>query len=279
MSDQEQQPEDDDILDLTDEAPDDDVEQQDDSGQEGDDQQAPDDFRIELDGEVEEDEPDIVKHLRNEVRERDRRLKAYEAVKPDKIEVGPKPTLEGCDYDEEKFEAEITAWHDRSRAAKDQEGEAERQQQAEQQSYQKQLQNFETKLAVIPLAPEKKEAAVKTVVAALPVPLQTALVRYANNPAMVAIALGQNPAKLAKIAEQDDPFLFMRAIWEMESKIVVNRKKPPAPESGSIERSSAPMSGNANKTLKKLEDEARKTGDRTKLIDYRRTLKAKDKAA
>lgn len=278
MTDHEQQPEDD-VLDLTDEAPEDDT-PQDAEADDGVQQQAPDDdFRIELDGEVEEEEPQLIKELRGQLRETQRRLQSYETVKPAKIEVGERPTLEGCDYDEDKFATELTAWHDRKRRADDQEGEMARAQEAEQATYRKHLSNFETKLAVIPLAPEKKEAAIKSVVAALPVPLQTALVRYANNPAMVAIALGQNPAKLAKIAEQDDPFLFMKAVWEMEGKIVVNRKKPPAPEAGTIVRSAAPMSGNANKTLKKLEDEARKTGDRTKLIDYKRTLNQKATAA
>jgi len=276
MTDQEDMTENDDILDLTQEAPDDEPESSDEGGEgnsEG------DDFRIELDGEAEEEEPDLVRTLRENLRDTQRKLKGYESVKPAPIEVGPKPTLEGCDYDEERFESEITGWHDRKRKAADQEGEQTRQQEAEQASYRKQLSNFETKLAVIQLAPEKKEAAVKTVVAALSVPLQTALVRYASNPAMVAIALGQNPAKLAKIAENDDPFLFMRAIWELENKIVVNRKKPPAPEAGSIVRSSASMTDTSGKTLKKLEDEARKTGDRTKLIDFKRKQNRKDKAA
>ena len=53
-----------------------------------------------------EGENGLVKHLREQIRERDKRLAELSKAQPQKIEVGEKPTLAGCDYDEERFDRE-----------------------------------------------------------------------------------------------------------------------------------------------------------------------------
>src|ERR1044072_581125 len=70
-------------------------------------------------GEEQEGDTDLVRHLRAELRRTQARAKELEvaqAPKP-KIVIGEKPTLEGCEWDEEKFETELTAWHERKRQA------------------------------------------------------------------------------------------------------------------------------------------------------------------
>lgn len=259
----------------------------------------PEEYTLEIEGEDADDDdvaieslPEDQRSLPKKLRERllteqrekaelQKRVTAYETAgtAPVKIEVGEKPTLEGCDWDPEKFEADLTAWQDRKRKAEDQDGEAQRAAQAQQAEYQKDLNNYVAKKAALPIAQEKKDAAEKLLIDTLPQILQSALIKYTDDPAKVAVALANAPNKLAALAREKDPIRFIIAVREMEGKIMVNRKKPPAPESSTIVRGSAPMSGNSGKTLEKLETEARKTGDRTKLIAYKTSLKAKDKAA
>jgi hypothetical protein len=66
----------------------------------------------------EEGESSTIKRLRERNREQTKQLREREAHRragssTAEIEIGPKPTLESCDYDEERYESELDAWKDR----------------------------------------------------------------------------------------------------------------------------------------------------------------------
>lgn len=241
------------------------------------DAEAGEEYSIEIDGEEAEEEPALVKTLRQEIRDRDRELAEHRKASQPKIEVGEKPTLESCDYDEDKFEEQLDDWKERKRAFDNQEQEAGKQAEVRNQEFQRRATNYRAKLEALPLPAEQKQAAEKFVIDALPELLQSAIVSYADDPAKVVIALAKHPQKLEQLRQEQDPILFIKGIWNLERNLkVVTKKKPPAADADNIVRGSAPLSHTADKELEKLEKEAERTRDRTKVQQY---LREKRKAA
>jgi hypothetical protein len=231
-----------------------------------------DEYSIELEGEEEQDETPLVKKLRDEIRERDKRLAAYQKPEAAKIEVGPKPTLESCDYDDERFEAALDAWKDLKSKADSAEAEAARAQQTREQEDQRRVIDYRAKAAALPV--KDFDAAEATVVGVLPQYHQAALLAYTNDPAKLVYALAKHPLMLDKIANEPDPIKALKMAWDMERNLkVTTRKKPPAPEAETIQHGSAKPSAGSDKELDRLEKEADRTGDRSKLIAYRSSMK------
>lgn len=247
---------------LTDEAP----EQQ--EAPEGDEE-----LNIELDGEPEE-EPPLVKKLRAEIRDRDRRLSERASPPEQEIVVGDYPTLEACEYDEDKHREAVLAWNDRSRAAdaqKTRRDQAERTQADEGRDLEV---KYRASAAKLPVAPERFQEADTAVRAALSTPIQAALAKYTADPAKVVLALHKYPARLAAITDEPDPILQLFMIRDIEKELKVTTRKPaPAPESETIQRGTASLSATADKQLAALEREASRTGDRSALIAYKASKK------
>jgi hypothetical protein len=224
--------------------------------------------------------PAWVKDLRKAQRElqrENRELKAERdrerAAKTPKIpEVGKKPTLEDCDYDGDKFEQELTAWHDRKRQAdqiaRDQESAHEEQQRA----WQERLNVYAT--AKTDLKAKDYDDAEATVLGSLNETQQGIVIQGADNPALVVYALGKNPKKAAELAAIKDHVKFAFAIAKLETQLKVqNRKAPPAPER--VPSGAGKISGTVDSHLERLREEAAKTGDMSKVVAYKRQQKEK----
>lgn len=238
-------------------------------------------FVIEIDGELPEDETPLVKQLREEIRERNARIAELQKTTQAKpIEVGKKPDLwEDCDGDPDKFEAELSAWHERKRQAEQQERQQNEVAESRNREMQKRFGVYRAKAAALPV--KDFEDAEKAVVSVLPDtpdrPLQQALLMYAEDPAKVVYALAKHPSKLAALAAETDPIKFVLNVRELERNLKVNnRRKPPAPEADSILRSTTSIAGSRpDKKLEELEKEAMRTGDMDKYLAYKRQLKQK----
>lgn len=268
---------DDDTLDLTDKLDDQAAQQGDDDDQSGDDdQQQGDDDKptVSFDGEEPEPEGDnsVIRAIRNELRETKRKLaEAEKASAPKPVEIGEKPTLSGCEYDEDRYETELDAWKDRKSAA-----ERQTQSQAEQsrkanEEWQADLAEFQTKKAGLQF--EDRDEVIDTASLSLDVVQQAVIVKAAADPALFLYALGKSETKRAELAKIQDPIKLAAAVARMEGAVKVTRKAP-APDRA--QRGSAAMpSGGADKELERLEKEAERNGnDRTKVIAYQRALKA-----
>lgn len=234
-----------------------------------------DDLLIEIEGEEPEDETPLVKQLRQKYRESQRELQQYKAaVKPKPVDLGPKPTLESCDWDEARFEERLDAWKaakaDAERAGTDQEQE----QRARQEAFQ--VAHAKYRAQAMTLGVKDFEQAEQAVVAALPAPVQEAIVKYFDSPARLVAALGKNPGVLSRISAESDPIRQLFALRDLEKKVQIKRKSPPAPEAPTIPKGSAPLSrGSADKKLAALEKKARETGDRTEVVRYKKSLNKK----
>lgn len=233
----------------------------------------------------EEDEhraPEWVRELRKSNREKDRRLRELEqentrlkgSAAPAAVVVGEKPTLEGCAYDGAKFEAELTAWHERKRQADEHQAakEAEQKKQAEAwtatvESYQKKRSDLKAKLPDFDDAEDAVKAACSTV-------QQSILLDAADNPALVIAALGKNPAKLKEIAAMSNPVKFTAAIAKLETQLKLTPKKSAPPPERRVQSTVAGAAAVDNE-LDKLRADAAKTGDLSKVLEYNRQKRAK----
>lgn len=218
----------------------------------------------------------LVKHLREQIRERDRRLAelAKSAPQPQKIEVGEKPTLAGCDYDEEAYEAQLDQWKGRKAAAEQQAEEAQKTQKQIADAWAEELQGHHQKKAALKF--KDVQEAEDVALAALNDVQQAVIVKAAENSAMVIYALGKHPAKLAELSKITDPIKLAVAVSKLEGKMTVTKRGGP-PEPERIARGGTPAAGGKDKELERLEKEADRTGNSSKLIAYRAKLKAQAK--
>jgi hypothetical protein len=222
--------------------------------------------------------PEWVRELRKADREKARRIKELEAklnaaaateTKP--VALGAKPKLEDHDYDTEKFEAALADWYERKRVA-DQQVEQQRQaEKAQHDAWQARLESYGKARAELKVRDfEDAEATAQEV---LDVTQQGIVVQGADNPALVIYALGKNPKKSKEIAGIKDPVKFAFAVAKLEKELkVTNRKAAPPPER--TIQGTGRVSGAVDSTLERLRAEAEKTGNYTKVLQYKRQKQA-----
>lgn len=236
---------------------------------------------VSIDGESpapEEAAPEWVRDLRKQHREQKRRNRELEQeleqmrsqgqrAQP----LGPKPTLEVYDYDTDKYEAALANWFDRKRRHDAEQEAVQRQQQAiTQQWEQKQQEYFRRKEALKARDFDDAEDVVKDI---LNVTQQGIIVKGAENPEIVVYALGKNPKKAQELAQIDDPIDFAFAISKLEAKLKVATKKSAPPPEKTV-KGQGRVSGSVDSTLERLRAEAEKTGDYSKVMRYKKQLKA-----
>jgi hypothetical protein len=228
--------------------------------------------------------PEWVRELRKahtetkkENRELQERLASYEK-KPD-ITLGPKPVASDFEYDydkdksaEEQYAEKLDEWYVKKEQVAEQEKEVKAKETEQQKAWKSTLGAYEEKKAVIKakaLGFDEAEALVKD---SLSVVYQGAILSGSDNPALLILALGKNPAKLKELSSIEDPSKFIFAVAKMETQLKTsNRKAVTTPEKKVVGSGSGANSTDA--TLAKLEAEAEKTGDRSKILDYKRKQK------
>jgi hypothetical protein len=225
--------------------------------------------------------PAWVKDLRKADREKAREIRELKQQLAEKTTtqavsvLGVKPTLEGCDFDTDRFETELTGWHERKRAADEQAAKQQKATEDAQKAWQTKLDGYKTAKASLKVSDFEDAEAV--VLESTNVTQQGIIVSGADTPANVIYALGKNPAKLKELASIKDPVKFAFAVAKLETQLKVTpRKAPPAPEK--VVRGSAAAVGVTDPKLERLEAEAARTGDRTKIAAYRREIREKQQA-
>jgi len=219
---------------------------------------------------------DLVKHLRQQIRERDKRLSEVQRAAPaeEPIVVGDRPKMADFDYDEERFDEAIDAWDERRRAAEKQEAARNTQKQRQEEEWHKVVRGYADKKAQLRY-PDVQHAE-ETAFAALSPTAQSLIAKHADNPALFIYAAGKSPTKLAELARIDsegDPFAIVKAVTKMEATLQTTRKAPRAPDPDTPVRGRAVATSSVDKQLAKLEADAEKTGDRTKIQAFKRAQK------
>jgi len=228
----------------------------------------------------EEDEPEetpVIRTIRDKNREQAKRIKELEAklsagtsAEP-KTVLGPKPKLEDFDYDADKFEEELVKWSDAKRKV-----EAETKAEAEkakefQSKYDARLQTYnEAKAALGARDFEDAETSVRDTLSPAQ---QSIIVANAKRPELLVYALGKNPDVAAKLAGSPDLVSFAYQLAQIEASMKVTGTTKPTPEKR-VKGGSGPALS-SDKQLERLEAEADRTGDRTKVLAYKKSLRKK----
>lgn len=240
----------------------------------GDESPTPDD---EFDGKP---APAWVKDLRKEAKDKARRIRELEQqlqqqVKPpEAVTLPPKPSLESCDYDAERFEAELESWHEKKRAVDDEKRKAEAEKEAQQKAWQERLTSYET--AKKALKVRDFDDAEETVKSLFDVTQQGVIVKYAKNPALFVYATGTNEAKAKQLASIKDPIEFAISMRELEATMKTSTRSTAAPAPERVIKGNAPGAAAAlDKQLERLREEAQRTGDFSKVVRYKQQLRQK----
>lgn len=221
--------------------------------------------------------PAWVRELRKSNRDKDvelRRLREQiqTATQQPAVVVGQKPTLEASEFDTERFERDLEAWHERKRAADDEQATKRTAAESAQKAWQARLDNHSKLKGELKVKDfDDAEAILESVTS---VTQRGLIVHGAENSALVFYALAKNPAKLKELASITDPVKFAFAVAKLETQLKVTpRKAAPLPER--TVRGNASVTGTTDSKLEALRAEADRSGDRTKVAQYMKSMKAK----
>ncbi len=217
--------------------------------------------------------PQWVKDLRKENRELKKQLKAGGVTAPQqRKQLGPKPKLADSDYDEAKHEAALDAWYEAKREADKAERDAADAQTAQQREWDARLEAHTKAKGALKV--KDYDAAEETVFESLGQTQQGILVGGADHSALVVYALAKNPKQLAALAAIKDPVKYAFAIAKLETKLKTTKRRPATAPESTVTRGNTGAARASDATLAKLRAQAEKTGDYTKVNEYRRKLRA-----
>jgi hypothetical protein len=204
-----------------------------------------------------------------ELQRQNRELQSKLQVQPTEnkpVVIGAKPKLEDHDYDADKYEEALTGWFERKRQADDVNAKQQAEVMNQQKAWQAKLDGYGKAKAELRVRDyEDAEAVAQEVFS---ITQQGVILQGAENPALVVYALGKNPKKAKELAEVSDPVKFAFAVAKLEKELkVTNRRAAPAPER--IVSGTGRSSGAVDSTLERLREEASRTGNMTKVIQYR----------
>jgi hypothetical protein len=241
------------------------------------------DFVVTINGEAPDPEdeeearaPDWVRDLRKQYREEKRRTKELEqkvaqmergsapAIQP----LGQKPTLEAADYDTERYEKDLAAWYEKKREHDERQVSVQAEQKAVQQEWEKKLEGYHSSKADLKV--RDYEMAEDVVQDTLSVMQQGMIVQGADNPALVVYALGKNPKKAKELASITDPVKFAFAVAKLETNLKVTSRKASAKPEKKVSSGTGRPSGSVDSTLERLRAEAERTGDYSKVFQYKK---------
>ena len=212
--------------------------------------------------------PEWVKKVREENRELKRQLKQRESQQFEQQVLREKPTLDDHDYDSDAFEQDYAQWLTEKQ-------QVDAQVHAERQKYQQYHERYKADVdAIKAKAPDYDEVEL-SVVDVLSEQKQGLLQMLVDHPAKVVYALGKNsPAQLERLSKLDD-IQFAKQIvlmeMQMSSKTKSRNQNKPKPKTHELEGAA----GGSDTRLAKLEAEADRTGDRSKVAAYKKQLKSK----
>ena len=225
--------------------------------------------------------PEWVRELRKTNRELQRqnrelhgKLQSNAQTEINPVVLGKKPSLEEHDYDAEKFEVALANWFDRKRHADDANARHEAEVMNQNRAWQAKLDGYGKARAELRVKDYDDAEAVAQEV--FSVTQQGVVLQGADNPALVIYALGKNPKKAKELSEIKDPVKFAFAVAKLEKELkVTNRRQAPAPER--IVTGTGRSSGAVDSTLERLRAEAEKTGNMTKVVQYKAQKRAASK--
>lgn len=226
--------------------------------------------------------PQWVKELRQEqkrLKRENAELRAklgggQQATPQGRPELPPKPKLGDFDYDEERYDQARDEWDAARRKQEAWDAEQQARAKAAQDAVRQVHESYAKSKAALKV--RDFQEAEEAVTDQLSQVQQSIVIAGAANPAAVVYALGRTPEKLRELASIKDPVKFAVALGKLETEVKVTTTKrtsaKPAPEQ--TIRGGSGSTSSAAETLKRLEAEADRTGDRTKVAAFRKQMAA-----
>ena len=221
--------------------------------------------------------PAWVRELRKSNREKERKIRELEAKlnttatenKP--VALVAKPTLESCDYDSDEYEQKLAAWYEHKREYDAAEANVAAQRDAEAKAWQDKLDSYAKAKALLKV--RDYDEAEATALDTFDVTQQGIVLQGSDNPALLIYAIGKSTKRAKELAAITDPVKFAFAVAKLETQLkVTNRRATTAPER-TITTSGGRVSGSIDSQLERLRAEALKTGDLSKVMEYKRRKK------
>ena len=217
--------------------------------------------------------PEWVRDLRKQYREEKRRNKELQeqlakttgATKA--AELGEKPTLEKVDYDTERYEKELAAWYERKREHDEVEAARQAEAQAADQEWKQKLEGYQSAKATLKV--RDYDEAEDVVQDAFNVTQQGMILQGAENPALLVYALGKNLKRAKELASIKDPVKFAFAVARLETQLKVTKRKASSKPEPKI-TGTGRVSGAVDSTLERLRADAERTGDYSKVFQYKK---------
>ena len=221
--------------------------------------------------------PAWVRELRKSNREKERKIRELEAklnttateTKP--VALAAKPTLESCDYDSEEYEQKLANWYEQKREYDAAEANVIAKRDAEAKAWQDKLDSYAKAKASLKV--RDYDEAEATALDTFDVTQQGIVLQGSENPALLIYAIGKSSKRAKELAAITDPVKFAFAVAKLETQLkVTNRRAATAPER-TITTSGGRVSGSIDSQLERLRAEALKTGDLSKVMEYKRRKK------
>lgn len=207
--------------------------------------------------------PEWVKQLRKENRELKKQLKQVEPPQPSVPQLREKPTIEAHDYDSDSYEQDLEQWFNE----KAQHDEVVK---AEQAKFETVDNKYKASVDAMRMKAKDYDEVEESVIDTLSQEKQALLKVGADDVASLVYALGKSPKKLAELSQLDN-IQFIKQVALMENQMATKNRNPNKPQPKQHELTGA--AGGGDSKLAKLEAEAAKTGDRSKVVAYRKSLK------
>lgn len=215
--------------------------------------------------------PPWLKDVRNENRELKRKVKQLEQLEQrngkqeQQQALREKPTLETHDYDSDAYEQDYAAWLNEKQ-------QHESVVKAEQEKYQHYNERYKSSVDAVRAKAKDYDEIEQSIVNIMPEQRQALVKMLVDSPAKMVYALGKSPEQMERLSKLDD-VQFAKEIVLLEIKMSSTTKNrnsnKPKPKTHELEGAA----GGGDTQLAKLEAEADKTGDRSKVHAYKRKQK------
>lgn len=216
--------------------------------------------------------PSWVKELRKSHREKEKKirelenqLKSFNQENTSNEQV-KKPTLEECDYDEEVFAQKMEVWILRCENEKTVQKQREELQKKEIEDFEKKVEKYQNQKKSLNIDDfDDCEWAVENALSNIQ---QGIIVQSAENPALLVYTLGKNQEKLNFLSSITDPVQFAFEVGKMELKTKQLKLNNSVSVDVPVKTNGAKVNSHSS-VLDALRHEAEKTGDYTKVVQFK----------
>lgn len=215
-------------------------------------------------------------------REQDARIAQLEAEAQARIQPpaatdpGPKPTKESCEWDDDRHELELLAWHKKNDAHQAEKSKAAQEAEVSRRTWEeKKVTIAKAEDELVKRAPEAKASIAKFHAAFVGDRMgKVAAIAhlFGEKAPLIVAALGQDPARLKDLAEEKDLAFFIKKVSKLEDKVQEKKKAttPPPPEKKI--GGTGGSSGAVDAQEERLREQAMKNGgDITALRAYKKS--------